>query len=47
MFGRGEKRYKNELSFIGDFGEWINILMSIKELEKNDELGNKTRIFHF
>lgn len=28
------KKDKNELSFIGEFGKWINILMSIKELEK-------------
>lgn len=34
MFDRGETRDENEVSFLGDFGEWISILMSIKELEK-------------
>jgi len=33
MFDSSETRDENELSFLGDFGEWINIFMSIKELK--------------
>lgn len=27
MFYRGEKRGEDELSSVGDFGKWINIIM--------------------